>query len=124
MKNLIIESTKSTPRVEFLMVGKLKMEGRSLPENAIHFYQPLFDWVREYREPDVIIDFNLEYFNTSSSKQILTLLQLIANNPLITNIKVNWYYEEGDMDSLEAGEHYSEILKLPFNFIEYEESRI
>ncbi len=34
------------------------------------------------------------------------------------DLKVNWYYEEGDDDILERGEYYSSILDLEINFIE------
>ena len=36
-------------------------------------------------------------------------------------ITINWYYEEGDDDMMEAGEDYSDLLDLDFNFREIEE---
>lgn len=122
MENMYIEHTKSTPRIDFRTDGLLKIEGRSLPEDANSFYQPVFQWLNGFSSENVTINVNLEYCNTSSSKQILTILKMLSGNPSNKHIKVNWYYEEGDLDTLEAGEHYSELLKIPFNFIECEES--
>jgi len=37
-------------------------------------------------------------------------------------IVINWYYEEGDEDILEQGEHISSVVSIPFNFIEISDS--
>ena len=34
---------------------------------------------------------------------------------------VNWFFEEGDDDMMEAGEDYCDLLDLEFNFIEIED---
>ena len=38
-----------------------------------------------------------------------------------TDININWYYEPMDEDMFEAGEDYSELLELEFNFVEEED---
>jgi hypothetical protein len=35
-------------------------------------------------------------------------------------LKINWYYEDGDDDILERGEYFSSILDLPISLIETE----
>jgi hypothetical protein len=122
MENLIIEGTNNTPFVNFKNNGELNMEGRSLPEDSVKFYTPLFDWTKQLSTEKVIFNVKLEYLNTASSKQLLSLLKIVTENPTIKDIEINWYYEEGDLDGLETGEHYATIIKAPFKFIEYAET--
>lgn len=62
----------------------------------------------------------MEYFNTSSSKCIYDLLKDVKSlKNKGKKVSVRWYYDEDDEDMLEAGEDYSDLLDLPFMFIEY-----
>ena len=122
MNNLLIESTKKTPEVSFNVDGRLKMSGRSIPEDATVFYDQLFEWIYFYcQEPseNTTVDIELEYFNSGSSKAILHILRALVDiskkGKLLT---VNWYYEEGDDDIMERGEYYESILEFKFNFFE------
>ena len=122
MENLFIEGTNNTPHVNFKNNGELNLEGRSLPEDSVKFYTPLFDWTKHLNTEKIIFNVKLEYLNTASSKQLLSLLKIVTENPTVKNTEVNWYYEEGDLDGLETGEHYATIIKAPFKFIEYAET--
>lgn len=122
MEDLLIEGTNNTPHIKFKSSGELNMEGRSLPEDSVKFYTPLFDWASKLTVEKVIFNIKLEYLNTASSKQLLTLLKTATENPSVTDTEINWYYEEGDLDGLETGEHYATIIKAPFKFIEYAET--
>ena len=67
----------------------------------------------------LVVNFQLEYFNTHSSKIILDIFKKLENiNKKGHSVLVNWLYEIDDEDSLIAGEDYQSILKLPFNMIE------
>ena len=121
MKDLIIKETEKTPSVALSSNGILKIEGRSIPEDAAKFFKPLLDWTKEFIANEIRIDIKLEYFNTSSSKFILEMLRLLENNPENENILVNWFYEEGDLDVLESGQYFESIIGIPFKYIEYEE---
>lgn len=122
MNNLLIESTKKTPEVSFNMDGRLKISGRSIPEDATLFYDQLFEWVFFYcQEPheNTILDIELEYFNSGSSKAILHILRALVDiSKKGKRLTVNWYYEEGDDDIMERGEYYESILEYKFNFFE------
>ena len=122
MSKLFIEGTKSTPRVEFLPSGELSIQGRSLPEDPHGFYNPLLDWVNDCNLESVTLDIRLEYINTSSSKQIYTLVSNLASHATIKEIMVNWHYEEGDEDGYEAGKEFEAMTKLQFTFHEYAET--
>jgi hypothetical protein len=74
MDNLLIESTKKTPDVAFNVDGRMRISGRSIPEDASKFYDELFDWVYYYCQnppESTTFDIELEYFNGGSSKALL-----------------------------------------------------
>ncbi|MDA3780067.1 MAG: DUF1987 domain-containing protein [Bacteroidales bacterium] len=121
MKDLIIKETEKTPSVSLSTKGVLKIEGRSIPEDAASFFKPLLDWTEEFNAESIRFDIKLEYFNTSSSKFILEMLRVIEKNPTKKDVIVNWFYEEGDIDVLESGQYFESIIGLPFKYIEYEE---
>jgi hypothetical protein len=121
MKDLIIKETEKTPSVALSTNGVLKIEGRSIPEDAASFFRPLLEWTKNFTSNEIRVDIKLEYFNTSSSKFILEMLRLLENNTENKNILVNWFYEEGDLDVLESGQYFESIIGIPFKYIEYEE---
>lgn len=121
MKSLFIEESKATPKVSFNPNGELFIHGRSLPEDPLGFYQPILDWIKNCTCESITLNLKLEYLNTSSSKQIYTLLCLLNENALIVNKLVNWHYEEGDDESFETGKEFEALTKIQFNFFEYAE---
>ncbi|HPD94560.1 MAG: DUF1987 domain-containing protein [Bacteroidales bacterium] len=123
MELLNIEGTPKTPTVNMNPnSGEVEIKGRSIPENSIEFYKPIIDWLDEYSgspQPSTIVNIQLEYFNTSSSKCILDVfkkLEQLKKNQ--HDVLINWYYEEDDEDMLEAGEDYESIIKVPFKMIQ------
>ena len=123
MDPIIIEGTPKTPTVNFdATTGKIEIKGRSIPENSIEFYKPLVDWLDEYGKNPLektLVNVQLEYFNTSSSKCILDVFKkLEAIHKSNHDVLINWYYEEDDEDMLEAGEDYESIIRVPFKMIE------
>ncbi|MBN1415426.1 MAG: DUF1987 domain-containing protein [Bacteroidales bacterium] len=122
MEDLFVRGTDSLPTVSFKTNGELKITGRALPEDASSFFRPILDWVRNFSAEEINIEFNLDYFNTSVSKQLLDMFKIIENNPENKNIKIKWMYEDGDDEMLESGEIYSEMLKrFQFTFHKYAE---
>jgi hypothetical protein len=124
MENLEMQPTNDTPKVHCDILGEIHMSGRSLPENPIKLYEPIFNWAEQFEGDSILINFKLEYFNTASSKQIFNLIKIFVENPKVKDVRVKWHYEEGDYDSKETGEHFSHLFKIPFEFIEYAESGI
>lgn len=123
MESIKLEGTPKTPTVEFSADnGVLLLKGRSIPENSIEFYKPLINWIENYSASapsETVLNVQLEYFNTSSSKCLLDIFKRLERigNP----VTINWYYEEDDEDMLEAGEDYDAIIDIPFKMIEVEE---
>ncbi len=126
MEQIFIEPSRVTPLIKFdPEEGLLEMKGRSSPENAIQFYQKVIQMLDEYAISDndsFRANFSFEYFNTSSSKCLFDVFKrLVRIKESGKALVVNWYYEEDDEDMMEAGEDYSDLLDLQFNFIEIEE---
>lgn len=122
MESIKIEGTPKTPTVTFDNTsGVLTIKGRSIPENSIDFYKPLVDWIEKYAEnPNelTVLNMQLEYFNTSSSKCILDVfkkLERISKDG--KDVQIRWHYEEDDEDMLEAGEDYDAIIDIDFEMI-------
>ena len=127
MDILSINATAMTPLVSFDPVsGNMKIEGRSIPENADDFWMPVLNWFESYiisPSEKTIFSINLEYFNISSSKRILFLLYKL--NELAENgceVKVEWNYRKEDEDMFEVGQDYAYMVKVPFEFKENKES--
>jgi len=117
MEKLVIEAGDDTPRV-VLDKDELVFEisGRSLPEDAVGFYESTFKWMREYAKsplPATPFVFKLDYFNTASSKLLLDMLKLLETIPGATVI---WYSMEDDEEVEEAGEEFSEQVSVSFEF--------
>ncbi len=126
MEKIQIEPTRVTPLISFdPEEGLLEMKGRSSPENSIQFYQSIIDALEDYAnisENGLIANFAFEYFNTSSSKCLFDVFKKLTKiQSKGVNLVINWFYEEGDEDMMEAGEDYSDLLDLDFNFLEIED---
>jgi hypothetical protein len=122
MKDLIIQGTDSLPAVSLMTNGELKIAGRALPEDAAKFFSPILSWLKELSAEEVNIEINLDYYNTSVSKQLLDFFKQIENKKAIQIVNVKWMYEEGDEEMLESGEIYQELLpRFRFTFHKYAE---
>jgi len=120
-----IQGTAETPEIILSKSkGEIRFSGRSMPEDAKSFYYPLKQWIDNYsKDPQkgTKVIFAYEYFNTASSKMIMELIECIKkiqeNDP---DMHVEWHYLEDDDDMLEAGEDYSDITGVDFQFLSYE----
>lgn len=123
MEALHIEASEDTPKIYFEPEVEIYLlEGKSLPENAIDFYRPVFDWAQNFFysadvPSNVVINFKFDYFNTASSKQIAKLLRIIENSPSNENVLIKWYYDEEDTDMLKAGNRYNKLMNIHFEFV-------
>ncbi len=119
MKKYSVVGTSVTPLINFdLEAGALEIKGFSIPENSIEFYRPLNEALDVYSKSAKAatkVTIELEYFNTSSSMCLLGLLRKLETlNKNGSAVTINWLYEEGDEDMLQAGEDYFSIINLPF----------
>ena len=59
----------------------------------------------------------LDYFNTSSSHYITTILKTLEDYSIRMAVKVNWHYLPIDEDIFELGLNYKQTLDLDINLI-------
>ena len=124
MQDLQIQKAANTPTVNFsASSGEMRIDGRSIPENPSSFYRPLSQWLQDYfKQPKEVTNFiiKLEYINSGSSKSLLELLRNMKDYN-ISNKKINiqWHFESDDEAVQELGEHFSNTLRIPFEFISF-----
>ena len=120
MDNLIIESTKSTPKViGDTQTGNLTLSGNLFPENSIIFFKPIYKWITDLSKQcnSFEIEFELNYISSSSVIQILKTMQLVEELNSDSNIKFIWKYEEDDEDIQKLGEEFNKLTKSPMDLI-------
>lgn len=103
--------------------GRVEIKGKSIPESSLSFYYPIIDKLKEIfngYKGRLDLNISIEYMNTSSSKCMFDLLKSM-NRLLGNSLKVNWYYEDGDDDMIEAGEDFQEVLDMRFTFVSVED---
>lgn len=104
--------------------GIIEIKGRSIPENTVEFYWPFNRWLSEYSKTpasQTTINLALSYLNSASAVVITRLMQLLDNMiGLQSEVTVNWYYEKGDIEMMNMGKDYQEIMKCEVNLHEVE----
>ncbi len=118
MEKLEISSTEDTPEVRLDKVASIfRLAERSYPEDAFEFYQPILRWVEAYTRnanDSTLFEFQLDYFNTTSSKQIFKILMLLEELSKSKDVKVKWLYKSSDREMLSHGEIFSKVISIPF----------
>jgi hypothetical protein len=117
MAGLEIVATDRTPAVSFdFDHHRLKIMGESDPEDVSTFYHPIFEaldaYLADLGEGSCRFDFELIYFNSSSAKAIMMLMEKLdeaAQNG--ASVEVFWYYDEEDDTMQELGEEFGEDLE-------------
>jgi len=122
MEKLLYIQTENTPYVNFEINGFLEIKGKSIPENGYTFFKKIFDWIDEYSKnpkSETILNIQLDYFNSATSKCLITIfkkLENIFNNN--NNVMIRWFYKKDDEEIFEAGKDFKSIVKIPFEIIE------
>ena len=123
-ESLNITGTRKTPSVTLDPEGLIKIQGRSIPEDASIFFKEITEWIDDYvlnGNTSTRVDLSFEYLNSGTSKYILQILRTLKDKPQPGhNLVINWFYENGDDDIFERGEYYATILGLKINLIETE----
>jgi hypothetical protein len=122
MKPFIRKKTEETPAIIFNPAKQVfQLVATSWPENALGFYSPIMDWLREYfQDPNeiTVIQFRFDYFNTSSAKQIAKLLTLLKEQSEKHHVVIKWFFDPEDIDMKNAGKRYGTLLNMEFELIE------
>ncbi len=127
MENLEIEGSHKNffiPSVNFnAKTGICEITGESFLEDTVEFYRHLVDWLDNYIEdvkgPMALI-IKLSYFNTSTSRSILDILNLLKDyEDDGGEVVVNWHFDENDVDMEEDIDDYIIDTGLDINKIPY-----
>jgi hypothetical protein len=119
--NFIIQKSQNTPFLKF-EDGVLVIAGRSIPENSVTFFEPLFKAIVEYsKKPFPVTEVNilLEYANSSTNRSLMTIFTLfekLYENG--NNVYINWFFESGDDLMYDLGHDFKAIMRLPFMVLE------
>ncbi len=103
--------------------GIIRLKGRLIAEDPIEFFSDIRSWLREYFSNPVKltqIELNLEFINSAGIKALIDLLlEIKETNKKHKRIRlrIKWYYDEFDEDSLDNGNTLSDTVKIPFLFI-------
>ncbi|MGP8215183.1 MAG: DUF1987 domain-containing protein [Bacteroidia bacterium] len=123
MEKLLIKETLNSPRVIFDPLKKrYEISGKSFPENAKSFYQPVIDWLNSVPvspSENIRMSFMLDYISSSSVislKQVLAKIKTLNSNG--ANIEVLWHFDPTDPDIKEIGEEYEKVVGLKLQFVE------
>ena len=115
--------TKTTP---YILVdeekGYIRFEGESYLEDIISFFKEINEWLKEYLPSDfkeLTFDCEMEYFNSSTTKQIYNMLRNMDKYASGKNVIVNWIVNNAKNDMLiECGEDFQEDMEtLEFNIV-------
>jgi hypothetical protein len=118
MENYFKSATTKTPEIEFRTDGVFKISGNSYMEHPIKFYTELWEWVELFLAQNtkpVYLDVYLIYINTTSTKMILKIMNLI-NASSKSELKITWKYQIDDDQMLELGKDFEKITKHSFDF--------
>ncbi len=123
-KSVKVNGTQRTPEIILdTPNGIITFKGHSLPENTGDFYYPIINWVKDYVDtaPEKTnVTFDLEYFNSSSFKMLLEMIQLLSKLKIKEKeLTVTWNYQEGDEDMFDSGKQLEELLDIKFDYICY-----
>ncbi len=118
-----IEATKSTPSVNINVDNCIfEICGFSYDNNSDNFYKKIIEYIdSEFQnlECELVCKFYLSVFNSVTYKYILNMMsKFMTYNKNGKDIKIIWYYDKDDTDSLESAEDISELFNIPFTLKE------
>jgi hypothetical protein len=123
MSNLILSATQYTPAIELnAETGVFSIIGKSYPENTFEFYSPVMGWLKQYfqesPQPKTILNIEILYFNSSSSKLFFDMFDLFEEAFQNYTVEINWIYDVENESAQEAGEDFIEDFEwLPINLV-------
>lgn len=124
MRTLDIAQSQSTPQISYdSREHVLMITGESYPENSFEFYAPVSAWVKEQlaTENRLRLDINVSYMNSSSTKCMLDLLDLLEDaHQKGGAIEIVWRYDRDNPRSLDLAEEFKEEVTLPFSIVTLE----
>ncbi len=132
MEKLYVSRSEFIPEINLSPEDNVfSITGISRPENIRLIYEPVIDWMTEYKtvladdfsvyseERPFIFKLDLEYFNSSTVKFLFDIIRIVKSMkeegiPIV----IQWFYDRDDQDCLEAGEDLAALAEIDFTYIE------
>jgi len=99
-QSFYLAATSRTPEVAFDIDAKTAIiEGECYPEDADKFFAALNKAVEDYFSTgcnELQLTVNLIYFNSSSARALMELMDSLEGLASTKSISLNWLYDEGD----------------------------
>jgi hypothetical protein len=121
MEQLFIKATDDTPEILFDKSKNIfRITGKSLPEDVIEFYSPVFSWLEQYiADPnkETRLEIKVVYFNSASQRALNEIFSILSRLSVKgKKVEIEWFYIEDDDEMREAGQEYADITNLPFHY--------
>jgi len=99
-QTFFLAATSRTPEVSFdANTNSATIEGECYPEDADKFFAVLNTALQDYFSSgcnELNLKINLAYFNSSSARALMELMDSLEGLASSKQIHVSWFYEEGD----------------------------
>ena len=113
-----VEKTRTTPHVS-IDLGQITIKGRSIPEDAFEFFEPVLEACREYiikPAKHTIVLIHLDYVNSGSKKYLANIFTVLEKSYLDGNgYEITWTYDSDDEAMLDLGNDLKGIIKIPIS---------
>ena len=114
-EQLSIKATDRSPDILFdFAANELTIAGESYPEDVLSFYHPVMEALEAYLgSPDRTITtahLKLIYFNSSSAKVLMNIIELLDEAAQHAPVSINWYFDPEDDTMQELGEEFGEDI--------------
>ena len=138
MEALYLAPTEFTPEISFSPAGNtFILRGNSRPEDVRELFDPVIRWLSDYRQyilssdiklypadNPLILEFDLDYFNSSSAKFLYDIMMIIKQyRETGINVNIVWHYDEDDIDMKEAGEDLGLLAETELIYIKKQGDR-
>lgn len=126
MTDFVLEPKSDTPGIIFKPSENIfRVYGKSLPEDAKEFYDPVIDYLRRYRQspnPSTHLEINLIYYNSASVRKLVSIINVFDMIGKDGNdVKITWLYEESDEVMYENGTDFQDIVSVDFELKPYKQ---
>jgi len=130
MRKIEIRGSEQTPKIVLNpKSGNIKILGRSTMTCPHEFYPTIIKMLQNYLDSPVEktqLFIDLEYYNTLSSRYILSILKLVSriNSLEGKSSKIFWYFDEEDYGIRRDIKVFSELINYKIHEIEYDYSTV
>ena len=127
MRDLRIDAIEDEPLSPAVFcnveTGVCEIFGESYSEDSYDFYAPVIKWLKDYineYKKDITLNLKLAYYDTKSSKSYFKMFKIFKEYiHQGGNVTINWFYKEGDIDTIEEVEDFIIITGLKINLVRY-----